>query len=106
MKKLVKGKVVYVNTNTHLAAVDIGDEKMIVMEFDGQTQIKAGDRIGNICEGYGAATCTLGKGQKAVDVRVLSSGMSPAKAKMVVAPWQQSHSAQSDLYSEVAGLVA
>ena len=79
-----------VNEASRLAAVQVGAQKYIVLEYRSNEHFKKGDELDCLRQEYGDLECTCLRIGYSVSVTILSSAMSFEKAKLVVAPWQNS----------------
>lgn len=83
----MKSEIIFVNDSIRLAAAKVSEDAYIVFEYQTSNELKEGDSIENLEPKYGVTDCRLGNGAIST-VKILSSAMSLAKAKLVVAPWQ------------------
>lgn len=87
-RQSVKGKIVFVNPASRIAAAYIGSGKCIVFEYQSANHFKKGEVLNNLRNSYGHVICDrVSIGKKAM-VNVLSTVMDQHTAKLVVAPWQ------------------
>jgi len=85
----MKGKITFINSASRLAAAYIGQEQYLVFEYNNSEAFEEGEELENLSEGFAKISCQrMATGAEAA-VTVLSSAMSQAKAKLVVAPWQK-----------------
>lgn len=85
----MKGKIVFVNKASRIAAAHIGGQKYIVFEYSKNDRFESGDELINFSDKFGLQACRKVSAEKKTKINVLSSAMSYAKAKLVVAPWQE-----------------
>lgn len=86
--KSIKGKVVFVNPASRIAAAYIGGGQCVVFEYQSSDHFKVGEILDRLRDTYGHNICDrLSVGRKAT-VNVLSSAMDRRKAELVVAPWR------------------
>lgn len=83
----MRGKVIFVNQASRLAAVHVGTQKYIVFEYQGNEHFRKDDELNRLRDEYGEAECVSTRTGKKVKIKILSSAMSYEKAKLVVAPW-------------------
>ncbi|WP_086932261.1 hypothetical protein [Agarilytica rhodophyticola] len=87
----MKGKIVFVNMSSRLAAAFVGQDQYIVFEFPTNCELKENDELENLADTFGFASCYRLSDNKNIKLNILSSAMSFAKAKLVVSPWQESY---------------
>ncbi len=86
--KSIKGKVLFVNPASRIAAAYIGGGQCIVFEYQSSDHFKVGEVLDRLRSSYGHNICdrvTLGC---RATVNVLSSAMDRRKAELVVSPWR------------------
>ncbi len=93
----MNGKIVFVNPASRLAAAYTGKQQYVVFEYQGIDHFKEGEELTGIRDNFGHGICRRTAGGKKVAINVLSSAMSYAKAKLVVAPWQDVNVEEKDV---------
>ncbi|MFL0809308.1 MAG: hypothetical protein K6L76_02720 [Agarilytica sp.] len=85
----MKGKIVFVNPASRLAAAHIGAGQCIVFEYTSMDHFKEGEMVDRLRDDYGHAICErMNRGVKAT-INVLSPPIDRCRAELVVAPWRE-----------------
>lgn len=87
----MKGKVLFVNPASRLAAAYIGVGRCVVFEYKSTNHFKVGEMLDNLRDSYGHAICERMDLGKRASVQVLSAVMTRGTAELIVAPWRDSH---------------
>lgn len=82
----MNAKIVFVNLSSRLAAARVNDDQYLVFEYKSGSVFKVGESIECSVFKLGPVSCIHGEAKS--QVNILSPSMSFAKAKLVVAPWQ------------------
>ncbi len=93
----MKGKIVFNNQSSRIAAAHIGKQRYIVFEYGPNERFDIDDELLEVVDSFGTNVCKRVATNKNVRINVLSSAMSYTKAKLVVAPWQDDITAGTDV---------
>lgn len=80
-------KVIFANPASRLAAAQVAENDYLVFEYMGNEHLREGELLENLNERPGHVICRRSSGRK-ITINILSPSMSYARAKLVVAPWQ------------------
>jgi len=80
--------VVFVNQMSQLAAAHVGQHAYVVFEYEGKHHFELDEELANLSDAFGKVECLRIDKEERCNINILSSSMSYAKAKLVVAPWQ------------------
>ncbi len=90
----MKGKVLFVNPASRIAAAYIGSGRCVVFEYQSTVHFKVGEMVDNLRSSYGHAICErLDLGSRST-INVLSSVMTRDTAELIVAPWRDTHQSE------------
>lgn len=87
----MKGKVLFVNPASRLAAAYIGVGRCVVFEYQSAHHFKVGEMLDNLRDSYGHAICDRLDIANRATINVLSSAMTRDKAELIVAPWRDTN---------------
>jgi len=91
----MKCKIVFVNPASRLAAAHVGNQQYVVFEYLGIDHFKEGEELEAMNPKFGHCICKRPASGTKITINVLSSSMSYAKAKLVVAPWQDTNAEET-----------
>jgi len=93
----IEGRIVYLNKLIQLAAVDIGWDMALVVEYQADAMLDVGDHLEQLDSGYRKLQCFNLSKQMEQNMVVLSDALPLSLAQFVV-----SSSNESKQYSQVA----
>lgn len=85
----MKGKVVFVNPASRLAAAHIGNGQCVVFEYKSMDHFKVGEMVDRLRDSYGHTICVRLAGDVKATINVLSQPIDRCRAELVVAPWRE-----------------
>ncbi len=86
--KSIKGKIIFVNPASRIAAAYIGNGNCLVFEYQCRNHFKEGEMIDRLRDSYGPVICHRLSSGNMTTINVLSSVMDRQRAHLIVAPWQ------------------
>ncbi len=95
----MKAKVVFANTASRIAAAQIAENDYIVFEFMSIQPLRVGEVLEYPQARLGHMICKRMSSDRRMTIKTLALGMSYARAKSIVAPWQDEDRWEMELMS-------
>lgn len=95
----MRANVVFANTASRLAAAQVAENDYIVFEFMSNQPLRVGEVLQTPHARPGYMICKRESSGRKMTVKTLSSGLSYARAKSIVAPWQDEDRWEMELMS-------
>ena len=95
----MKANVVFANPASRLAAAQIAENDYIVFEFMSNQPMRIGEVLETPLARPGHMICKRHSSGRKLTINVLSSSMCYARAKSIVAPWQDEDRWEMELMS-------
>lgn len=95
----MKAKVVFTNIASRIAAAQIAENDYIVFEFMSIQPVRVGEVLEYPQARLGHMICQRESSGRRMTIKILSASMSYARAKSIVAPWQDEDHWEMELMS-------